>query len=167
MASITLYFVSGNEVISRVIRAAEMGFAYSHVGARGVDGTLISAHMTGGVAARAPDSEDPWTVWADVSIPCTNAQAVSFWAFLESQIGKPYDMGAIWDMAGSVLEAKQSRSGPVDAWFCSELQLAALQFARFFPWLPAPLRTVTPQDLFYMVAGLPGATMTPRAVGAA
>ena len=163
-AFLHFYFVTGNERVSRVIRAAEMGFAYSHVGVVMPDGfSLFSAHMQGGVAIRDAESENPWNAWAYVSVPCTQAQYDEFWTFARAQIGKAYDMGAIWDMAGSVLEAKQGQSFDPDAWFCSELQLGGMRAAGFFDlWIPAPLRTVTPENFMYLLCGIPGSVMTIR-----
>lgn len=49
---IVLRFVTGNSFVSAAIQRAEYGFWASHVEALMPDGTLLGAHIDGGVQAR-------------------------------------------------------------------------------------------------------------------
>ena len=51
---ITLRFVTGDDLISRAIRAAEYGFWASHTEALMPDGTLLGAHADGGAGGCGP-----------------------------------------------------------------------------------------------------------------
>ena len=53
MGLITLRFVSSSDLVSRIIKGGQMGFGYQHVEALMPDGTLLGAHIQGGVQARA------------------------------------------------------------------------------------------------------------------
>ena len=66
----------------------------------------------------------------------------AFYAFLKTQIGKPYDHSAI---LGFALDRDWRQS---DSWFCSELVAAALEKAGYFSFcLAAPANKITPADL--------------------
>jgi len=52
---IVLRFVTGNSFVSAAIQRAEYGFWASHVEALMPDGTLLGAHIDGGVQARPRD----------------------------------------------------------------------------------------------------------------
>ena len=97
--SITLRFVSSSDIVSRIIRGGELGFLYQHVEARMPDGTLLGAHADGGVQARAADYDKTYIQDLYVTVPCQPDAVATFHDFLRSQIGKPYDMKAIAEMA--------------------------------------------------------------------
>lgn len=149
MTGITLRFVTSNSPVSFGIRAAEYGFWASHVEALMPDGTLLGAHVDGGVLAR-PRDYDRCEFARDlfVSIEMEPAMAAAFYAFLRAQLGKPYDMEAI--MAFVARRDWQDQG----AWFCSELQAAALAACG---WFANPLATefnhITPRDLLLIVSG--------------
>src|SRR5262245_47569397 len=52
---ITLRFCDGNSFVTAAIQRAEYGFWASHVEALTPDGTLLGAHIDGGVQARSRD----------------------------------------------------------------------------------------------------------------
>jgi len=146
---IQLRFVGGDSAISTGIRAAEYGFWATHTEAVMPDGTLLGAHIDGGVMAR-PMGYDKGQYLKDmiVQIPATPAMTDVFHSYLRSQLGKPYDMEAILAFV-----ARRDWQDP-QAWFCSELQAAALVACR---WFMSPLATefnhITPRDLLLIVSG--------------
>ena len=85
-----------------------------------------------------------------LEIPCTQAQAQRFWAFLEVQLGKPYDKRAIWGFA-----LGRDWREP-DSWICSELQAAALEAACIAPRLYLRANKITPVALALAVSALGG-----------
>jgi hypothetical protein len=86
-----------------------------------------------------------------VEIDATDAQKETFFAFLTSQIGKPYDALAIVSFA-----AGRDWQAP-DSWFCSELQAAALAACGLFPErLAVGFSHITPRDLLLLVGAMGG-----------
>lgn len=160
--SITLRFVGGagktdilGSLVSRTIAGAELGFWADHVEALTPDGTLLGAHAKGGVQAR-PKGYDGADYAQDlyVTLPATDIKSAAFYATLASQIGKPYDMAAIGEMAVGVLagEAPDWQTSP--SWICSALQIAALLTAGIVHAAPATVRLATPRDVMMMCAAL-------------
>lgn len=148
-SAILLRFVTSDSPISFGIRAAEYGFWASHVEAVMPEGTLLGAHVDGGVLNRAADyDKGDFIKEMVVEIPAEPAMVDSFHAFLRSQLGKPYDREAILAFV-----ARRDWQDP-DAWFCSELQAAALSACG---WFASPLATefnhITPRDLLLIVSG--------------
>lgn len=132
-----------------------MGFWSSHVEALMQDGTLLGAHYDGGVQARAADyDKGQWHQQLYVPVPCTPAQALRFTAFLESQIGKPYDMPAIEEMALGVLTGEAPNWPQKPSWICSALQTAALLTAGIIKGAPATVRLATPRDVLVSIAAI-------------
>jgi hypothetical protein len=154
MASITLRFVSSDDLISRVIRGAELGFPYQHVECRMPDGTLLGAHIDGGVQARAAGYDTTWKRQLFVDLPCTDAQAAAFGAFLAAQIGKPYDQEAIAELADGVLTGEAPAWTSPASWICSALQTGALLAAGIIKGAPATVRLATPRDVLVGCAAL-------------
>ncbi|WP_439392313.1 hypothetical protein ACRQ5Q_22210 [Bradyrhizobium sp. PMVTL-01] len=149
IGAITLRFVTGSNPISFAIRAAEYGFWASHVEALMPDGTLLGAHVDSGVLARPRDyDKGSFTKELLVTIPAGQAMVDRFHAFLREQLGKPYDVEAI-----AAFVARRDWQDP-SAWFCSELQAAALAASG---WFATPLATefnhITPRDLLLIVSG--------------
>lgn len=148
---ITIRFVTGNSAISAGIRHFEYGFWATHAEALMPDGTLLGAHINGGVLARPRDyDKGSFTRELFVEVPATAAQTFAFGAFVRSQIGKPYDGLAI---AGIALE--RDWQSP-DSWFCSELMAAGLcdpDVAIFPPHLATEINHVTPRDLLLILSG--------------
>jgi hypothetical protein len=82
-----------------------------------------------------------------VDFPCSKIQRDAFYAFLHAQVGKPYDTQGI---IGYFFGKPWRDPG---AWYCSELDGAAAEAAKFFP---APLRTphdrLTPEEWLLIVS---------------
>ncbi|MET4341925.1 hypothetical protein [Bradyrhizobium sp. RT9a] len=160
MSAITLRFVTGDSPISFAIRAAEYGFWASHVEALTPDGTLLGAHVESGVLNRSRDyDKGQFTRELFVSLSVEQAIANAFHAFLAAQIGKPYDMRAI-----AAFVARRDWQDE-SAWFCSELQAAALAACG---WFATPLATefnhITPRDLLLIVSGRVSITATKEVI---
>jgi len=152
---ITLRFVTDSDPVSDTIRRGEMGFWASHVEALMPDGTLLGAHTDGGVAARPRDYDaSQWSQQLYVQVPCSDAQAQEFTAFLQSQLGKPYDMAAIAEMALGVLTGESPNWPQKPSWICSALQTAALLSAGIVKAAPATVRLATPRDVLVALSAL-------------
>lgn len=166
---ITLRFVTRDDPVSRIIRRGEMGFWASHVEALMPDGTLLGAHYDGGVEARPHDyDKDQWSKDLYVNVPCDSAQTQAFEDFLKAQIGKPYDMAAIWEMAAGTLTGEAPDWPHKPSWICSALQTAALLKAGILKAAPATVRLATPRDVLVAIAALTeiGTPQTPSGVTA-
>ena len=82
-----------------------------------------------------------------VTINVTAKQRNAFYDFLISQLGKPYDTKGI---LGFVVGKDWRDPG---AWFCSELQAAALEAAKVFEYpLHVKHNRVTPQELLMLAS---------------
>jgi hypothetical protein len=137
---ITLQFVTGGDLSSIAIEWFEHG-EYSHVDCVMPDGMLCGARMVGGVAIRPADYLGSATT-KRIAIPTTAGQEADYYAFLLAQVGKPYDMSDIFGFV-SGRDWRQD-----DKWICSELQGAACETAKIFPWpLSTPTNKLTPSDL--------------------
>jgi hypothetical protein len=162
----TLRFVTANDLVSLAIRGGEMGFWASHVEALMPDGTLIGAHVDGGVQAR-PRGYDAGQCTRElfVALPCAVEQDAAFEAFLRAQIGKPYDLTAIGEMAIGVVTGEAPDWPNSPAWICSALQTAALLKAGIIKGAPATVRLATPRDVLVACAALAaiGAPQPPEA----
>ena len=147
---ITLRFVTGTDFVSRAIRAGERDGWCTHVEALMPDGTLLGAHLDGGVMPRGV-GYDKTTMARElyVSLPNTAETFVAdkFHDFLRAQIGKPYDALAI---AGFVLDRDWRET---DSWFCSELIAAGLEACGYLPPLSAIDNHVSPRDLLLVLSG--------------
>lgn len=151
---ITLRFVTAGDLISRAIRGGELGFWASHVECRMPDGTLLGAHADGGVASRPADYDKSWTQQMFVDVPCRDDQAAAFHAFLLEQVGKPYDMEAICELADGFLTGEARDWSDPPSWICSALQTASLLTAGIIMAAPAGVRLATPRDVLVACAAL-------------
>lgn len=147
---ITLRFVDGGGFVAATIQKFEYGFWADHVECLMPDGkTIIGAYLGKGVQRNvvgydaSTSSEELY-----VPVPCSQEQQDKFYAFIESQVGKPYDTKAV---LGIALERNWQDPGQ---WFCSELQTAGMIAAGIFPeHLATQLNHVTPRDLLLIVSG--------------
>lgn len=73
-----------------------------------------------------------------LQLETTAEQEARFWAFIDEQIGLPYDHTAIWAFV-----VNRDFREP-DSWFCSELQQAACEKAGIVPFLLQRPNKVTP-----------------------
>ncbi len=160
---IVLRFVSSNDLVSRIIRGGQLGFPYEHVEAKMPDGALLGAHFDGGVQARPTDYDKKYVRDLYVSVPADYGQTLAFVAFLRSQIGKPYDVIAIAEMADGVVTGEAPSWPDSPSWICSALITAALLTAGIIKGAPATVRLATPRDVLVACAALtPIGEPTPR-----
>lgn len=151
---IRLRFVTATDPISLLIQRGEYGFWATHVEAVLPDGRLLGAHADGGVEARACDYDKGTRSRVTiVELPCTPEQEIAFLGFLNDQIGKPYDVAVIAQIALGAFLGERDWSA-TDHWICSELQAAALEASG---WFAAPLASsvnhITPRDLLLIISG--------------
>lgn len=151
---ITLRFVTAGDLISRAIRGGELGFWASHVECRMPDGTLLGAHADGGVQSRAGDYDTTWSQQLFQEVPCAADQATAFYAFLLKEVGKPYDMEAICELADGFLTGESPNWTDPPSWICSALQTGALLAAGIIKGAPATVRLATPRDVLIACAAL-------------
>jgi len=150
--AIVLQFVQGTGFGAALIKFYDHGL-YSHVDSVLPDGTLLGARddevggMPSGVQIRPADYLGSETV-KRITLPCTDAQADAYYAFVRSQIGKAYDETAIIAFA----VGRDWRTP--DCWFCSELCAAGLEASGFVFPLSSPANKVAPDDLLMVVSAL-------------
>lgn len=152
---IRLSFRLGAGLTSRAI--AWWGCApglWSHVAAVLPDGHLLDARsdvlagIPAGVQVR-PAKVEPCVRSALVELP--GAHYAPWRKFLDAQVGREYDQGAI---LGDILGRKLHERG---RWICSALQTGALKAAGMLRALPIEDSQVTPDSLYLIVtAGLGG-----------
>lgn len=149
---ISLLFSHGGDLGSRAIEWFGGGPKYSHVDAIMPDGKLLGSRSDevggaiSGVWIRNADYlGDKPTLRVD--LPCTLQQETLFYDFLEKQIGKRYDKLAIFSFATG------RNWQDDDAWFCDELQAAALVSCGYFKFpLASPANRITPGDLLLVLS---------------
>lgn len=153
--SIRLRFVDTNDnLISRIIRGAELGVPWSHVEAVTPDGLYLGALMDGGVQARLASYDTTWTRQLFVDVPATAEQEATFFTLLRSKIGLPYDELAIAELAEGALTGEAPSWPDMQAYICSALQTAALLAAGIIKGAPATVRLATPRDVLVGCAAL-------------
>jgi hypothetical protein len=137
--AIVLQFVQGTGFGAALIKFYDHGL-YSHVDSVLPDGTLLGARddEVGGMPSGVQR----------ITLPCTDAQADAYYAFVRSQIGKAYDETAIVAFA----VGRDWRTP--DCWFCSELCAAGLEASGFVFPLSSPANKVAPDDLLMVVSAL-------------
>ncbi len=86
-----------------------------------------------------------------MAIPVSDSQNAAFYAFLHSQVGKPYDSEAIW----AFLFNRNWRE--THSWICSELQAAGLEHAAVTPRLYLAANKITPVSLALAASAVGGA----------
>ena len=149
-ASIQLQFVATRGIEAGLIQAFSRGWP-SHVDAVLPDGQLLGARsetlcgVPPGVQVR-PNDYEVWPRRQRVTLDTTSEIAETFYQWLHDQVGKPYDLLAI---AAFPVERNWRTPG---SWFCSELIVAGLEMARWFPGqVDTPSNEVTPRDALMMV----------------
>jgi hypothetical protein len=157
---IMLRFVTGNDLVSRLIRmqaGVSMPFTPSHVEALSSDGkAYIGAHFNGGVAARPIGYDiDQLMTLADgsrserlIGLPATDQEETAFHTFVQSKIGEPYD----WKAIAGFLEPDVHQH-ELDHIICSAFMTAGLRACGYFPWpLTVPFHHISPRDLFLILS---------------
>jgi uncharacterized protein YycO len=150
MNEIVMQFSGSRSLTSRIIQWFGHGH-YAHVDTVMPDGTLLGARndvMAGypaGVQIRGADYQKGYTL-KRVTIPCTDAQQKAYYDFVLAQVGKPYDSLAIAAFAAGMDWNKRN------AWFCSELNTAALQQCGWLKQLSDPPEKVDPDSLLLVLS---------------
>ena len=160
---LTIRFVSGGHWDSRVIEYWTR-CEWSHVEA--ISSTSLfytfGAMLRGGVRWRntLDSAYDGMKKSRTVRIPCTDEQYADFWNFLSTQNEKPYDRAAILSFSPTLRFAVKDRHWQDEsAWFCSELQLAALVKAGIlYLTEDTVVDSFSPRDLWVMLAQKVGYT---------
>src|SRR5690348_3991201 len=153
---IRLQFSYTEDIGSAVIRYFGHGAGWSHVDAMLPDGSLLGSRndtniVDGktygpGVQIRPPGYKN-FALIRQINLLAPPHMTADFYAFINAQIGKPYDKTAIWGFA-----AGRDWRTP-DSWFCSELQTAALEKCGWFPWaLASPENKIDPDDLYLAIS---------------
>jgi hypothetical protein len=139
---IQLQFVCEDNIASQTIAWFSQG-QFSHVDAVLPNGDLLGARSDSvggqppGVRIRPPGYVQ-FSRKAVMTLPCSDEQQKQFYAFLNDQLGKPYDSTAIW---GFVVNRDWRED---DSWICSELECAAGEKCKILPKLFVPASKVTP-----------------------
>jgi hypothetical protein len=152
---ITLRFVTSKGIAADLIARGQLGVRFpTHVEWRMDNGSLLGAHLDGGVMIR-PQGYDDATLETEhyVNVPCTDQQRADFVAFLTGQLGKPYDATAIAALAAGALTGIERDWRSPDSWFCSEVDCTGFEQAHIIPALPVAAQIVTPM-LFYCLCAM-------------
>src|SRR6185312_13077289 len=131
--------------------------AWNHIDAEDADGDWLGARARGGVARRPRDYVKPARSLI-LDIPAGELACGRFYRFLEDQLSKPYDFGAIAHLAlgtaGRLLAPGRKWDDPA-SWYCFELIFAALRAARLVR-VPdyLPIRSVCGGEIVAAATGL-------------
>jgi hypothetical protein len=143
--AIQLQFVRGRGLSSAAIAWFGAG-VYSHVDAIVPGGELLGArsdrigYIDPGVQVR-PAYYENWKMRDVWSLLVSESVYQRFHTFLREQLYKPYDSTAIWGFVAG----RDWRDDK--AWFCSELQAAALEYSEAIPRLSTKSNKVMPGTL--------------------
>jgi len=141
-------FCTGSDFLSKAISFGERDGWPTHCEAVLPDGSMLGAHLDGGVEIR-PAGYDKATLVREliVDLPTMSGMDVLWLSFLHNQVGKPYDITAI---AGLALDRDWRED---DSWFCSELVAAALEYSGYMPTLSSANNHISPRDLLLVLSG--------------
>jgi uncharacterized protein YycO len=129
-------------------RIAQYGFWSTHCEVVMPDGTLLGA-MDDGVKARSLRYDvGKFSQEMFIDVKTTIEQEEIFYAFIESQIGKPYDL---WAILAYFYPSRDWQS--FGAWYCSELLGTALAECGILPKeMAVKFSRVTPRDLLLLIS---------------
>ena len=150
---IYLQFVAGTDIGAHLIEWFGHSVPYSHVDTVLPDGRLLGARSdeVGGAPAGV-QIRDPGYVGSNlvlrIDVASSDEQAKIYYDFVRSQIGKPYDGEAILAFV-----AGRNWQDP-EAWFCSELVAAGLEYSSIVLPLAAPTAKITPADLILILSAI-------------
>jgi hypothetical protein len=145
---ITLRFVSHPGLFNWACTIAQYGFWSTHCEAVMPDGTYLGA-ISDGVKARNPGyDKGNFGQELFVEVRATPDQEEIFYAFVESQIGKPYDL---WAILAYFWPSRDWQS--FDSWHCSELLGTGLAECGILPKeMAVKFSRITPRDLLLLVS---------------
>jgi hypothetical protein len=159
---IRIRFVTEDDRLSALIRTQaglSMPFTPSHTEALSQDGRFyIGQHYDGGMQARPvgyndanlmtlPDGTKSSRI---VSLPCSPEQEASFYGYVNSKIGMPYDWKSIFSFMAP--DINLHTPGTL---ICSAIMTAGLRagLAPYFPMpLTVPFHHISPRDLLLMLS---------------
>jgi hypothetical protein len=154
MTEITVQFCAFDSLMGTAIRWFTQG-AVGHVDAVLPTGELLGAQDADGLGGRPsgvqirPPDYGGMRFKMRATFQVTDAHAHAFYDFLQAQVGKPYDVTAI----EAFIAGRDWHDDK--AWFCSELQAAALERAGVFPQpLVSPANKITPAALMLVCSAL-------------
>ena len=129
---LTVRFVSHRGIFTALCQFAEYGFWATHCEVRLPSGHHLGSWYSKGGVRIVPHDYDAgeFTRELYVTIEVTDEQARIFYAFLDNQVGKPYDWRSI---VGFYLPNFRRDWQRRDAWFCDELIAGALVACGKFP----------------------------------
>ena len=145
---IKLRFVSHPGIFNWACTVAQYGFWSTHCEAVMPDGKYLGA-MNDGVKARVPDYDSgAFLKETFLEVRATKDQEDIFYAFIESQIGKPYDL---WAILAYFWPSRDWQS--FDAWYCSELLGTGLAECGILPKeMAVKFSRVTVRDLLLLIS---------------
>lgn len=145
---ITLRFVSHPGLFNWACTIAQYGFWGTHCEAVMPDGTYLGA-ISDGVKARDPNyDKGKFKKEVFLDVKATADQEEIFYAFVQSQIGKPYDL---WAILAYFYPSRDWQS--FDAWYCSELLGTGLAECGILPKeMAVKFSRVTPRDLLLLIS---------------
>lgn len=122
-SAVVWQFSTQNDLSGYLIRYGTRS-RWTHVDAVLPDGSLLGSTLDGGVQIRPPTyAKFSETLTTYIETDCADR----FYEKLHSQIGKPYDWRAIISFGLGERDWRET-----DSWFCSELQIWAMEQAGFF-----------------------------------
>lgn len=145
---ITLRFVSHPGLFNWACTIAQYGLWATHVEAVMPDGRYLGA-ISDGVKARATNYDTGhFSKEIFLDVKTTPDQEEIFYAFVESQIGKPYDL---WAILAFFWPSRDWQS--FDSWYCSELLGTGLAECGILPKeMAVKFSRVTVRDLLLLVS---------------
>jgi hypothetical protein len=162
MTAIRIRFVTEDDRLSALIRTqagVAMPFTPSHAEALSQDGKFyIGQHFDGGMQARPVGYNDANLVTLPdgtkssrvISLPCSPEQEASFYAYVTSKIGMPYDWKSIFSFAAP--DINLHTPGTL---ICSAIMTAGLRAAPapyFLMPLTVPFHHISPRDLMLILS---------------
>src|SRR5262245_16673912 len=125
MKTVTVCLHRGTSLVSRLIRWQTRSH-YSHASIVLPDGTHYEAREGKGVLRhRSFTLTNSSEKVERFAVGLSEIQFAKLAAFLDSQVGKPYD----WTMVARFITRRQASRSTAGKWFCSELVFAALEAA--------------------------------------
>lgn len=145
---ITLRFVAHSGVFNWACQIAQYGFWGTHCEAVMPNGTYLGA-ISDGVKARPWDYDiGGFKKEIFLKVKTTADQEDIFYAFVESQIGKPYDL---WAILSYFYPSRDWQS--FEAWYCSELIATGLAECGILPKeMAVKFSRITPRDLLLLIS---------------
>jgi hypothetical protein len=151
---ISQLFVRGHDAGANLIQWFGHGALFSHVDSILPDGRLLGSRSdwVGGAPPGVQPRDRAYVQGSKtlrVDLVCSDLVTGRYYEFVNSQIGKPYDVEGILGFI-SGRDWQQD-----DAWFCSELNASGLEKSGYFPYKPVNgSNKITPPDLLLMLSVL-------------